>query len=254
MRKNQKQKIMAIVALCISVVGLTLGFAAFSNTLTISSSATVTPDSKDFKLVVYGVPSLGEYDQYAAGDNANNYRDNLVLPITKFTSTTTAEPILFRQYESDDIDKNAAKKAVITNGNGTFSIKDISITFSEPGQGAEYYLLLKNEGHYDAYINVANAPTPRKTCEAGEGATPSLVAKACESINLTPYLAMEENGEYDTENLYKFVDERGNIKIPVGGHALFQVNLYYGINGERADGPFSVTWSDLSYTFTTNAQ
>ena len=76
MRKNQKQKIMAIVALCISVLGLTLGFAAFSNTLTISSSATVTPDSKDFKLVLYGVPSLGEYDQFAAGSDERDYRIN----------------------------------------------------------------------------------------------------------------------------------------------------------------------------------
>ena len=156
--KNQKQKLIAIVALCVSVLGLTLGFAAFSNTLTISSSATVTPESSDFKLVVYGVPNLGEYDQYAAGANSNDYRHNLVLPISKFTSTTTAEPLLRHTEGVDDIPSTAAKKAIITNGNGSFSISDISLTFSEPGQGADYYFVLRNEGNYDAYLNVLNTP------------------------------------------------------------------------------------------------
>ena len=252
MRKQQKQKVMAIVALCISVLGLTLGFAAFSNTLTISSSATVTPDSKDFKLVLYGVPSLGEYDQFAAGSDERDYRINLVLPISKFTSTTTAEPVLLKN-NGNDVDKTLAKKAVITNNNGTVSVSDISITISEPGQGAEYYFLVKNEGHYDAYFNVLNIPTPTKICEAGTGTSQSLVVKACENISLTPYIYIEEEGKYNSENLHKFVDERGNLKIPVGGHVIFSVLLHYG-GVDRADGPFSVTWNDLSYTFTTNAQ
>lgn len=49
--ENRSSKIVAIVALCVGVVGLSLGFAAFSNTLTISSSATVTPSADTFKVV-----------------------------------------------------------------------------------------------------------------------------------------------------------------------------------------------------------
>ena len=41
MKRERQAKWVSIIALCISVLGLTLGFAAFSNTLTISSSATV---------------------------------------------------------------------------------------------------------------------------------------------------------------------------------------------------------------------
>ena len=41
MRRNQS---VTIAALIIAIVGLSIGFAAFSNTLTIRSSATVTPD------------------------------------------------------------------------------------------------------------------------------------------------------------------------------------------------------------------
>ena len=62
MKRNRQAKIVAILSLCVSVVGLTLGFAAFSNTLTISSSTTVSPDESDFKLVLYGLPG-GNYDE-----------------------------------------------------------------------------------------------------------------------------------------------------------------------------------------------
>ena len=58
-----------IAALCISVVGLTLGFAAFSNVLTISSGATVSPDRSDFKLVAYGIEDTSVFDEnFFAGD------------------------------------------------------------------------------------------------------------------------------------------------------------------------------------------
>ena len=50
MEKNKGSKIIAIVALVVAVFGLTLGFAAFSNTLTISSSAYVSPSSDNFKI------------------------------------------------------------------------------------------------------------------------------------------------------------------------------------------------------------
>ena len=50
MEKDRSTKIIAIAALLIGIVGLSLGFAAFSNTLTISSSAEVTPDQSAFNV------------------------------------------------------------------------------------------------------------------------------------------------------------------------------------------------------------
>ena len=43
--ENRKFKIMAIAALIICVIGLSVGFAAFANTLTINSTSNVTPDN-----------------------------------------------------------------------------------------------------------------------------------------------------------------------------------------------------------------
>ena len=48
MDRNREAKIISIVALFIAVVGVSVGFAAFSNTLTINSSAEVKPDSSKF--------------------------------------------------------------------------------------------------------------------------------------------------------------------------------------------------------------
>lgn len=46
--ENRGSKGLALAALIVGVVGLTLGFAAFSASLTIESSATVTPTAEEF--------------------------------------------------------------------------------------------------------------------------------------------------------------------------------------------------------------
>ena len=61
---------MVIVALCVAALCLTLGFAAFSNTLTISSSATVTPEEADFKIV-----NEGKYTAYMTKDTLKKIFD-----------------------------------------------------------------------------------------------------------------------------------------------------------------------------------
>ena len=50
MEKDRGGKVIAIVALLVGVVGLTIGFAAFSNTLTIRSEAEYNPDASVFNV------------------------------------------------------------------------------------------------------------------------------------------------------------------------------------------------------------
>ncbi len=50
MEKQRQTKVITIVALVVAVFGISLGFAAFSNILTISSSATVKPDALSFSV------------------------------------------------------------------------------------------------------------------------------------------------------------------------------------------------------------
>ena len=63
---------------------MTVGFAAFSTTLNISSSATVTPNSEDFKIVAYGLPE--GYDEALIQGNP--------LAEEIYTSATTASPLI----------------------------------------------------------------------------------------------------------------------------------------------------------------
>ena len=61
MERDRSAKIIAIVALCVAVVGLSIGFAAFSNNLTIKSNATVTPNQNDFDVNFSTSNSGAEY-------------------------------------------------------------------------------------------------------------------------------------------------------------------------------------------------
>ena len=47
---NKTYKYIAVAALLLGIVGVTLGYAAFSSTLNITSSAEVTPDSSTFNV------------------------------------------------------------------------------------------------------------------------------------------------------------------------------------------------------------
>ena len=72
-------KIIAIVALVIGVVGVTLGYAAFSSTLQINSSAEVTPSGDKFNVdfsssnsAVETDPVTPELNKVATGFSATN--------------------------------------------------------------------------------------------------------------------------------------------------------------------------------------
>lgn len=76
--EGRNSKVVAIVALCVGVVGLSLGFAAFTSQLTITSGATVTVDQDTQFGNVFGYdvnPTVGtvakKYDKTWTGVNHN---------------------------------------------------------------------------------------------------------------------------------------------------------------------------------------
>ena len=117
MKQNRQSKIVAILALCVSVVGLTLGFAAFSNTLTISSSATVSPNESDFNIIVFGIGEWNGNLGYAA--------------LTDFTSSSISIPQI--GFEGKYLAQSATNAKITDNGK-TITISDFNVGFSGPGQ------------------------------------------------------------------------------------------------------------------------
>lgn len=145
MEKQRQVKILSIIALVLAISAMTLGFAAFSTTLSISSSASVTPSSDDFK-VVFSSSEFG-------------------------VATDEIVPDL-----SDEVIATPAK----VNG---ASLSDIRVSFSKPGESVSYSFYIYNAGNYNAYITDINFGD--KTCMAENGTTESLMQQVCDDIYIS---------------------------------------------------------------------
>ena len=238
MRKDRKIKILSIVALVLAITGMSLGFAAFSSTLTISSSATVTPNSDDFKVVVYGLKSLSGFDieeVFASGPDMTEWSSDYASALDSYNTGVNAT------------------NAVIDNTN--FTVSNMSAEFTEPSQIIGYVFLIKNEGKYGTYISIPQylkdmylSGEHMGTCTAGEGATEELVQAACNGV-FGQITAVYSSDGTDVSN--KLVSSsQGEHLIDVGDYVV----VVYGIGYEgetRADGPFSVKFDDFKITFST---
>ena len=152
---NKRNINLALVITLISVLGLSIVFAAFSSTLTVKSNATITPDSGEFK-VVFSSSSTS-------------------LATTGVSITKTG---------------NASAETPTINNDGNPSISGLKATFTSPGEKVEYTFYARNVGSYDAYLSSIvfdniKGKTSFKECVAGTGTTSSLVASACNGIKVT---------------------------------------------------------------------
>lgn len=215
-------KVIAMVALLIGVVGLTLGFAAFSNTLTIKSSATVVPNATEFNVDLSGVET---------GDIT-----------TSVAPTTSSEAV------------TATTAAIDNGGTNAAEISNLSATFTEPGQSATYTFYARNIGEYTAYLNTITfsevSDGANKVCTAGVtgGENPAdqdLVDEACDYISVKVEVgSLEATGSMDNAAI-------GSHSLAVGAAEKIIVTIEYaatGAEGEeaaRADGEFSVAFGDI---------
>ena len=229
MERNRQSKIIAIVALCVAVVGLTLGFAAFSNTLTISSSATVSPDKSDFKMIIYGVENASEFD---------------IAEFSPVTSTSISQPKLY---------KNATGTNAIID-NSTLTIKNIDVNLIKPQDWAIYCFRVVNEGKYTAYITMDMLKSiddiqNSLTCTPDEGTSEVMVENVCSGKGIEIYL--NAFSTYDSESFDSQIgiSNLEYFTIPVGE----ELQLEYGIlyQGGYVDGNFDVKIPDLKLEFST---
>ena len=207
MEHNRNNKLLMIIALVVGIVSLSVGFAAFSTTLNISSSASVSPSSDTFKVKF--------------STSQNSLVVGAVAPSSKTTGITTTD-------------------GVIDNGANP-TIKNLSATFTSPGQYVEYTIYARNEGEYTAYLNNINF-LGDKTCKAETGTTDSLVQSACESINISATIG---NTTY-TET------------TPIEGHTLakgvgeqIKIRLEYLSSGTAVDGAFSIKFPNIALVYST---
>ncbi len=218
MKDNHYYRILFFLFLFFGTLSLGVGFAFFSNSLSIQSSANVMPNSSTFR-VAFASSSLVDGTSIETGD---------IIP-------------------SRNVEGFSASPAVIDN-TGEPTLKDISVSFTEPGQAASYTFYVANIGEFIAYLksitfeNVLSGNS-FKVCTPGENTTPALVGDACQDIVVT----------IDVGSLGVQTGSVSNItnhSLPLGNTEKVILNIEYRSNGHRADGDFTVSFGDISLLYT----
>lgn len=150
MYKTRKQKLFMIIALVAGIVSLSIGFAAFSTTLNISSSASVNPNSDSFKVKF--------------STNKDSLVVGTVTPSSKSSGLTASNGSI-----------NNTTNPTLTN---------LNATFTSPGQYVEYTVYARNEGEYTAYLNSVNF-IGDNVCRKIDDISDSLLSDACDGVVIT---------------------------------------------------------------------
>lgn len=138
MEKENKNKKVILIILLLLVIGLTIGFAAFTSQLKIQLSATVSPDPSNFKVVFS----------------------------SSATSATQGSLIYGGVAQGGIFEQNAT------------TLSGLTANFTAPGQTAIWKFYSFNAGEYDAFLNkvslgaivcVPDGADPNKVAEAAKG-------------------------------------------------------------------------------------
>ena len=213
MEKNRSAQVIAIVALVVGVVGLSIGFAAFSSVLNIQTSANVKPDSSTMNV-----------DFSSAEDKVS---------IAEIIPTATPSSLV-------------TTNAVIDNS-GDPTISNLSAKFTEPGQTVVYKFYAYNAGELNAYLksivfgNVAGQNTT-KVCTALEGTNDALVQKACEKISVKVKVGNELETSTGKASITGHTLNKGTGEMVT-------VTLEYEAGAERADGDFNISFGDITLNY-----
>ena len=238
MDRDRRARVIAIAALLVGVVGLSLGFAAFSNTLTIKSSAEVNVDENTFNV-----------------DFADSTGDTSATSVTPTLTPATGEPAGF-----------TGETATINNAPaGAPVLQKLHATFTRPGQSVTYTFKTKNVGEIKAYltsINFANATggSTTKVCTAKEvtspatPATDSLVQAACAGISITVTLGSESFTA--TTPRASFTSQTAHDLEKTGSNPDSEdvtVVIAYAAGSAQADGDFDVAFGDITLNYSSVA-
>lgn len=230
MRKRRYDKNITMIVLIIGVFSFSIAFAAFSSTLIIRSSTTVSPSKNNFSV--------------------------------KFSKSRSSldEGEIVPTSENQIVAENSSK-AMIDNSKENPTVSNISAAFTAPGQDVKYAFFALNTGSLKAYyrgVGFKNVPGTdyTKKCTALEGATESLVQSACNNISMrfqyggsmmtVPSTARDPNYTNSGTNYLDPYD-------PMNNYDVIYLTIVYSSNAIAADGPFTVEFGDIYLNFSSTA-
>ena len=208
---NRRNTTLILIITLVSVLGLSIAFAAFSSSLTVKSNATITPDSGNFKVV---------FSSSSTSLSTTN------VSVSKTGNATAGTPTI--------------------DNSGNPTIKNLSASFTAPGEKVEYTFYARNEGSYDAYLssvvfNNINGKSVFKECVAGSGTTASMVEAACSGIKVTTTVLSTAYTD-TTLNITNHVLKKSNSE-------LVKVTIEYTSGSAVADGPFTINFGKIYLTY-----
>ncbi len=214
MEKNRSIKVIAIAALLIGVVGLSVGFAAFSNTLNIQSSLNVTPDPSTFNV------------DFSSSD-----------------SSVVTDPIK---------PKKSVETIVATDGkinnSGNPTITNLGATFTEPGQSVTYEFYAYNAGKYNAFLKsiiFGTVDDSYKSCTAANiQTTQAYVDEACGDISLKVQV-----GDTVADNESVSTVSSHPLNMDKGEKVIVTITYNEREKQQRADGDFNVEFGGITLTY-----
>ena len=165
----KQNKSVTIAALVIAIIGLSIGFAAFSNTLTIKSNAAVNPDSATFSV---------KFSKVSNADQTG--------PSYKITPTLTHTGAEYAVGSYDATNFGASDGEI--DSTNPLLFKDLEAHFTAPGQTVGYKLYIRNTGSYTAYltnVNFKNIAGKQVAKECSGEVTTALKNAVCSDITIT---------------------------------------------------------------------
>lgn len=151
MNNDNSFKIISICALLIGVVGLTLGFAAYTSSLTIKSSASVTPENTTLDISIAPKTGTG----------------------TTVTPTTNGDGVTGNPATIDNSEPDAPV------------IKNLKANFTKPGQSVTYDFKAKGSASYIAYLRSIQFGSKNCTKAEGSQVSETLMNSACQNISVS---------------------------------------------------------------------
>lgn len=213
MENGRTFKMMSVVALCLAVIGITIGFAAFSATLKIeNASATV---------------KKGGNDSFASKIGFNG---TVTCTVTGSTAITEAGEDATNGYQ-----KGTASGA---------SWSGIKATLYEPGDKLTCTATVLNESDYIAYLGSIST-SAGITC----GGTATNVSEVCASLTSTVTTGPTTLNIANTAATTPAIT--GNTIAATSGTKDVVFTLEYGSTGPIADDDVTVTIPTISLVYDT---
>ena len=214
MEKERGSKVIAIIALLIAVVGLSVGFAAYTSSLSISNtSATV------------GAAAADDFEVIFSTDGTSD--------------DTTIANLLDSAVKDPVADGPSAVLADGASMTGT-TISGLSATFTEPGQSVTYTFYAHNTGKFLAYLN--SITIGEKSCTAKTGTDQDLVDTVCPSLSMSVKVGKEAATAVSVADV-------DNHSLAIDGYETITVTLTYDETDARADGDFTVNFGQITLVY-----